>query len=90
MSNNAGISLINASNTVEQANYKKTALATWTRVRKIEKLSFYSACQNENCKCNGWKNPVNEQQMTKNNEPICKTCSHIQSMFFIKIKFSFE
>ena len=93
MSNNTGISLINASNSVDQANYKKTALETWTRIRKIEKLSFYSACQNENCKCNGWKNPaVNEpqqQQATAKTsgvgEPLCKTCSHIQSMFHLII-----
>ena len=87
INNNVTNSMIHAAASIDQASYKKTALETWTRARKIEKLAFYSACQYENCKCNGWKNPavnVNEHQVSKNVEPICKTCSHIQSEFRIK------
>jgi histone acetyltransferase len=77
--------MINAATnfTMDPASYKKVALETWTRTRKIEKLAYYSGCQNESCKCNGWKNPVNINDQSSNNSesttPLCKTCSHPQS-----------
>jgi histone acetyltransferase len=50
--------------------YKRNALETWPRERKIRKLAYYAGCQVENCKCNGWKNQ-DEQSIQ-----LCKTCSH--------------
>ena len=88
--NKAANSMLNAASnfSIDPTSYKKIALETWTRTRKIEKLAYYSACQNENCKCNGWKNPVNlNDQVNQNNEtslPVCKTCSHPQSMLLQK------
>ena len=41
-----------------------------TRERKLEKISNYSPCQFENCKCNGYK--VISESIN------CKTCSHNQ------------
>ena len=36
-------------------NNNKLVVEGWTREKKLEKISQYSACQVETCKCNGFK-----------------------------------
>lgn len=45
------------SNNVQRIQERKQQIFNWPQVKKLLKLSAYSACQAEECKCNGWKNP---------------------------------
>lgn len=62
---------------------KNDILQTWSREKKLAKLSVYSCCRFLNCTCNGWKSPKNYPIGSKNRdilevymEELCKTCSH--------------
>uniref|UniRef100_A0A8C5PNF6 histone acetyltransferase n=1 Tax=Leptobrachium leishanense TaxID=445787 RepID=A0A8C5PNF6_9ANUR len=64
---------------------KKGQLRSAPRAKKLEKLGVYSACKaDENCKCNGWKNPnppttpprIDLQQTVVSLTEPCRSCSH--------------
>jgi histone acetyltransferase len=43
---------------LQRIQLRKQAVRAWPREKKVEKLGVYSSCKaDENCKCNGWKNP---------------------------------
>jgi hypothetical protein len=41
--------------TTSTSSTNKLFVEGWTREKKLEKISQYSACQVETCKCNGFK-----------------------------------
>jgi histone acetyltransferase len=67
-STSALLSPTSSMSTSAMSNLNKFELLS--RDRKLEKISNYSPCQSENCKCNGYK--VISESVS------CKTCSHNQ------------
>lgn len=71
-------------NNLQRIAHKKQQLKTWPRNKKLEKLAVYSSCKNDNCKCNGWKNPhanAIHTSASANQHSIqvtdpCRTCNH--------------
>ncbi|KAG1653006.1 Histone acetyltransferase KAT2A [Nymphon striatum] len=65
---------------------KKRQVKTWPRSKKLEKLAIYSSCKaEEECKCNGWKNPnppPDPAQAGDASQPLatlsdpCRSCQH--------------
>jgi histone acetyltransferase len=62
-----------------------TSIDVWTREKKLEKISQYTACQVEACKCNGFKlatatAAAAASPSTEVEYPIsetCKFCTHL-------------
>lgn len=66
-------------NNLQRIQQRKQQVFNLPQVKKLLKLANYSACQIDECKCNGWKNiqtqaksPKNEAQFT---DP-CRSCNH--------------
>lgn len=64
---------------------RKQQIFNWPQIKKLLKLSTYSACQAAECKCTGWKNAqpiVKSQRGDVQQQPVinilnpCKTCTH--------------
>ena len=72
--------LLSSSSSISNMMSGMNKFESLTRERKLEKISNYSPCQFENCKCNGFKDNNNNSSSTK--EELCKTCSHEQSVYF--------
>lgn len=75
---------------VQRIQQKKAQVRAWPRDKKLEKLAIYSSCRsqtNEECKCNGWKNPTIPAQPVRPDTPQpaasptqpCRSCSHTLS-----------
>jgi len=75
---------------VQRIQQKKAQVRAWPRDKKLEKLAIYSSCRsqtNEECKCNGWKNPTIPAQPIRPDAPQpaasptqpCRSCSHTLS-----------
>lgn len=72
-------------NNLQRIQQRKQQVFNWPQLKKLLKLANYSACQIEDCKCNGWKNsqplnksPKNETQQTPFNDfyDPCRNCTH--------------
>lgn len=68
-------------NNLQRIQQRKQQMYSWPQARKLLKLANYSACQTEECKCNGWKNPMTQKPKPENQQPAsfrtsCKTCDH--------------
>lgn len=48
----------------------------WPKEKKLEKLANYSACQSNECKCFGYKIPINE---ASKRDELCRACNHSQN-----------
>ena len=43
---------------LQRIQQRKQSVRNWPKEKKLEKLAIYSSCkEDEECKCNGWKNP---------------------------------
>ena len=43
---------------LQRIQQRKQSVRSWPKEKKTEKLAIYSSCkEDEECKCNGWKNP---------------------------------
>ena len=43
---------------LQRIQQRKQSVRNWPKEKKMEKLAIYSSCkEDEDCKCNGWKNP---------------------------------
>ena len=43
---------------LQRIQQRKQSVRNWPKEKKLEKLAIYSSCkEEEDCKCNGWKNP---------------------------------
>ncbi|XP_012270627.1 histone acetyltransferase KAT2A [Orussus abietinus] len=71
-------------NNLQRIQQRKQQVFNWPQLKKLLKLANYSACQVEDCKCNGWKNvqplpksPKNDMQQPVTNffDP-CRSCTH--------------
>ena len=70
---------------LQRIQLRKQSVRAWPAEKKIEKLGIYSSCKaDENCKCNGWKNPNPPpnppkpdapSQVSSLNDP-CRGCEH--------------
>lgn len=49
----------------------KSLIKNLSKERKLDKISHYTTCQEDNCKCNGFKQNESKTE--------CKTCAHDQS-----------
>ena len=76
--NNEQTSFFNT-NLNESCSSKKNALENWPKSKKINKISHYSSCQAEECKCNGFKSVSTVSGSESSRESLCKTCSHTQT-----------
>ena len=72
-------------NNLQRIQQRKQQVFNWPQLKKLLKLSNYSACQVEDCRCNGWKNsqpvtksPKNDAQIPVTNffDP-CRSCTHV-------------
>lgn len=72
--------------TQRMAQWKQQVRAS-PRHRKVEKLAVYSSCKFEDCKCNGWKNPIqpasstnvtsqSDSQLSASPSDPCRSCGH--------------
>ncbi|XP_037804933.1 histone acetyltransferase KAT2A-like isoform X1 [Penaeus monodon] len=70
---------------VQRIQQKKAQVRAWPRDKKMEKLAIYSTCRaDENCRCNGWKNPTPPAQPARPDTPQpaappsqpCRSCGH--------------
>ncbi|XP_071519854.1 histone acetyltransferase KAT2A [Panulirus ornatus] len=70
---------------VQRIQQKKAQVRAWPRDKKLEKLAIYSSCRaDENCKCNGWKNPTPPAHPARPDTPQpaappsqpCRCCTH--------------
>ncbi|XP_076059998.1 gcn5 acetyltransferase [Oratosquilla oratoria] len=84
VSNTSGETTGRISN-VQRIQQKKAQVRAWPRDKKLEKLAIYSSCKaDENCKCNGWKNPNPPTAPASADTPQpaaaiseqCRMCSH--------------
>lgn len=66
----SGAGPLNGTNSSDIAS-NKNLVKNLSKERKLDKISHYSSCQEENCKCNGFK--------PKESKDECKTCTHDQS-----------
>ncbi|XP_046397212.1 histone acetyltransferase KAT2A isoform X1 [Ischnura elegans] len=70
---------------LQRIQQRKQQLRNWQRKRKLLKLAIYSACQEEECKCNGWKTPtpptkpphVDVSVSLANFSDPCRSCNHV-------------
>ncbi|EFX74096.1 hypothetical protein DAPPUDRAFT_307456 [Daphnia pulex] len=74
-------------NNIQKIQLRKQQVREWPHPKKLEKLAVYSSCKfDENCKCNGWKNPttppnvnntgINVVLPSANLTDPCRSCSH--------------
>ncbi|XP_015115187.1 histone acetyltransferase KAT2A [Diachasma alloeum] len=70
-------------NNLQRIQQRKQHVFNWPQVKKLLKLANYSACQVEDCKCNGWKNsqqvvksPKSDLQPIANFSDPCRSCTH--------------
>lgn len=69
-------------NNLQRIQQRKQQVFSLPQVKKFLKLANYSACQIEECKCNGWKNMQNVAKSPKNEStPVaftdpCRSCNH--------------
>uniref|UniRef100_A0A0C9S049 histone acetyltransferase n=1 Tax=Fopius arisanus TaxID=64838 RepID=A0A0C9S049_9HYME len=70
-------------NNLQRIQQRKQHVFNWPQVKKLLKLANYSACQVEECKCNGWKNsqqvvksPKSDLQPISNFSDPCRSCTH--------------
>jgi len=70
---------------LQRIQQRKQSVREWPQDKKMEKLAIYSSCKaDENCKCNGWKNPNPPPNPPRPDAPTptstpadpCRTCSH--------------
>ncbi|XP_069959700.1 histone acetyltransferase KAT2A isoform X1 [Cherax quadricarinatus] len=70
---------------VQRIQQKKAQVRAWPRDKKLEKLAIYSSCRaDENCRCNGWKNPTPPAHPARPDTPQpaappsqpCRSCTH--------------
>uniref|UniRef100_H2Z2H4 histone acetyltransferase n=1 Tax=Ciona savignyi TaxID=51511 RepID=H2Z2H4_CIOSA len=75
----------------QKIQQRKLQVKNYPRTKKLEKIGVYSSCKDENCKCNGWKNP-NINNMSSNPgedrqnqqistapvtlQDVCHACNH--------------
>ncbi|XP_008212302.1 histone acetyltransferase KAT2A [Nasonia vitripennis] len=71
-------------NNLLRIQQRKQQMFNLPQVKKLLKLANYSACQVDECKCNGWKNtqtvaksPKNEAQPIATFSDPCRSCDHI-------------
>lgn len=70
---------------LQRIQQRKQQVYSWPSNKKLLKLAIYSACQNEGCKCTGWKAPsqppkssrVDVAQPLANFSDPCHNCSHV-------------
>lgn len=75
----------NRQNNLQRIQQRKQQMYNWPQIKKLLKLANYSACQVEECKCNGWKSmqPIIKSQKGETQQPVidffdpCKICTHI-------------
>ena len=66
---------------------RKQSVRAWPAEKKIEKLGIYSSCKaDENCKCNGWKNPNPPPNPPKPDVPGQVYCTLIKTIYQYLIK----
>ena len=70
---------------LQRIQQRKQSVREWPKDKKMEKLAIYSSCkEDENCKCNGWKNPnpppnpprPDAPQPTSSPSDPCRACQH--------------
>jgi len=70
---------------LQRIQQRKQSVRGWPSDKKMEKLAIYSSCKaDENCKCNGWKNPNPPANPPRPDAPTptscssdpCRHCSH--------------
>ena len=70
---------------LQRIQQRKQSVREWPKDKKMEKLAIYSSCkEDENCKCNGWKNPnpppnpprPDAPQPTSSPSDPCRSCHH--------------
>lgn len=82
-----------SSTATQMSKYQQQVVDGWTREKKLEKISQYSACQVDTCKCNGFKSSTNTNDNNNNNSEqesatsSCKFCSHLLSKHFVVVVF---
>ncbi|XP_011501754.1 PREDICTED: histone acetyltransferase KAT2A [Ceratosolen solmsi marchali] len=71
-------------NNLQRIQQRKQQVFNLPQVKKLLKLANYSACQVDDCKCNGWKNtqtltksPKSEAQPVATFTDPCRSCGHI-------------
>ncbi|KAH0550003.1 histone acetyltransferase KAT2A [Cotesia glomerata] len=81
---------VSRSNNLQRIQQRKQHVFNWPQSKKLIKLANYSACQVEECKCNGWKNSLplvkspqkdgqpqqQAQQQVPNFSDPCRCCNH--------------
>ncbi|KAJ8687563.1 hypothetical protein QAD02_023357 [Eretmocerus hayati] len=70
-------------NNLQRIQQRKQQVFNLPQVKKLLKLANYSACQVDDCKCNGWKttqpvtkSPKNESQSAAQFSDPCRSCHH--------------
>ncbi|XP_049945596.1 histone acetyltransferase KAT2A [Schistocerca serialis cubense] len=69
---------------LQRIQMRKQQVYNWSHSKKMLKLAIYSACQGEDCKCNGWKtaSPASKNLRVDAPQPLanfsdpCRSCSH--------------
>jgi histone acetyltransferase len=70
---------------LQRIQLRKQAVRAWPSDKKIEKLGIYSSCKaDEECKCNGWKNPnpppnppkPDAAALVSSLQDLCRGCNH--------------
>ncbi|KAJ9586226.1 hypothetical protein L9F63_020135, partial [Diploptera punctata] len=70
---------------LQRIQQRKQQVYNWPHNKKLLKLAIYSACQAEECKCNGWKTPIPpaksprvdvSQPLASFTDP-CRSCTHV-------------
>ncbi|XP_069673616.1 histone acetyltransferase KAT2A [Periplaneta americana] len=69
---------------LQRIQQRKNQVYNWPHNKKLLKLAIYSACQADDCKCNGWKTPtppaksprVDVSQPLASFTDPCRSCSH--------------
>ncbi|OWR41628.1 histone acetyltransferase KAT2A like protein [Danaus plexippus plexippus] len=80
---------------LQRIQQRKQQVYNWSHNKKLLKLAIYSACQEQDCNCNGWKTPV--QQAAKTNARAsdqppanftdpCRNCNHILESHITQLK----
>ncbi|KAF4533073.1 hypothetical protein B566_EDAN002636 [Ephemera danica] len=74
-------------NNLQRIQQRKQQVYNWQASKKILKLAIYSACQEADCKCNGWKSPAvppsNNKTPKADSQPLasftdpCRSCTHV-------------
>lgn len=69
---------------LQRIQARKQQVYNWPHNKKLLKLAIYSACQTQECACNGWKTPVPVKgvQRVDSTQPLasftdpCRNCAH--------------